>query len=119
MIERARIEFLVQNRGVASARTWCLDTARTYRKVVLLRKTHTLYRRQLIRRYLELKRFALSGWAILMKCDKCDAPATTFARDTIQVDSQGGYECYEVGPPMAGCDKHPVKGRTIHQDEIR
>lgn len=39
-----------------------LDLARTYRRVVLERRTHTLYRRRLIERYRAAKRLALARW---------------------------------------------------------
>ena len=60
-LESGRIAFLIARDGEPAARAWCLDACRTYRKVVLLRRTHTLYRRGLIARYLELKRFALGA----------------------------------------------------------
>ena len=63
MNEAPRIAFLVARDGRPAAKAWALDTARTYRLVVLGRRrpkaTHTLYRRQLVQSYLELKRFAL------------------------------------------------------------
>lgn len=71
MSEAGRIAFLCERDGVEAARLWCLETARTYRLVVLRRHarwrkpgqdkmTHTLYRRRLIESYLALKRFALA-----------------------------------------------------------
>jgi len=72
--ETGRIRFLIERDGEASARAWALDTARTYRRVVLRRHprwrkpgethaTHTLYRRGLIQSYVALKAFALGDRA--------------------------------------------------------
>lgn len=49
-----------------------------------------------------------------VKCDKCDRPATNFARDVKEIEPQGDARCFDlVGEPKAGCDKHPVKSKVI------
>lgn len=60
MSEAGRIAFLVARDGEKAAKAWCLEAAKTYRRVVLLRRTHTLYRRQMIAAYLDLKRYGLT-----------------------------------------------------------
>lgn len=59
MSEEDRINLLIERLGEPNAKAWALDAARSYRKVVLGRKTHTLYRKRLIESYLQLKRFAI------------------------------------------------------------
>lgn len=56
-----RISFLIARDGRESAKAWALDAARGYRKVLLKRQTHLMYRTPMIRAYLELKRFALES----------------------------------------------------------
>lgn len=58
--EGERISFLIARDGVEAAAQWALATARSYRKVVVIGKTHTMYRRSLIESSLELKRFGLA-----------------------------------------------------------
>lgn len=63
VLERGRLAFLIARDGIEAARRWALETARRYRRVVVLGQTHTMYRRALIQRYLELKRFGLGAGA--------------------------------------------------------
>jgi hypothetical protein len=82
--ETERIAFLIARDGEEKARAWALDTARSYRKVVIEGKTHRLYRKEMMRSYLELKRFALRRAMSLMRltpeqkiakglCPECNA----------------------------------------------
>jgi hypothetical protein len=53
------------------------------------------------------------------KCDICDNPATSMARDYEEIDSQGGMACFQpVGKPRKGCDDHKVTpSRQMYKDK--
>jgi hypothetical protein len=54
---QARFDIISARCGAPTAGLWLLNNViRTYRRVVLARKTHTIYRRQLIEAYVAAKR---------------------------------------------------------------
>ncbi len=54
--ERGRYEFLCQRDGRQAADEFMRSLIKAYRKTVIQRKTHTMYRRPLIEGYLSAKR---------------------------------------------------------------
>ena len=49
------------------------------------------------------------------KCDRCDKPATSFARGTITRPAMSGHLISEpCGEIVSGCDEHPPQPLNLH-----